>query len=456
MEMGDRTSGLIAPFGRLLEHSVDRRVALRGIGGGLVAALLPANAWRRVAAQDPVEIGVAPEGGIAWEAIGKIDQAGADFTAYGYLTHVAGLEEARLYLEGGVPLVRTEATARFTFFAPAVLLARSELENLIVVSAEGEQAIYFNEAGGARFDRPESFFGGVEIARSAIRFHSTLNVQAANSGIATGIAEIIQTAAEPFAFDGEEVRFGHAGLRTRLQTTGQATRTEATLPRSSMAFAGAAIVLGDDAGPGLPAATPAAGAEVESAWDLISFDRLPARVLREDDAETGTLTLTLPEALGGGTVTTAVTSGEGGQIGTVEADGDDLLFTFTEVTYDVEAVEFPLGIEFGPGRITLDPDQPSTLRVDRETDEIARDFHWLLTAEGSAFDGEETAAFGDTAASEVVGARRLDEDRIEIILRTHWTSEIPLTSLEIGGQTVDAGLIDAAADFEGAYILDFS
>jgi hypothetical protein len=209
-----------------------------------------------------------------------------------------------------------------------------------------------------------------------------------------------------------------------------------------------AIAVGDE---GEAAETAAA----ETFWEMLPLDRLPARVLREEGAETGTLTLTLPDALGGGSVSTEVVGSDGGQIGEVDLDGDNLLFTFTEVNYDVAPIEFPLGIELGPARISLDPDQPSTLRVDRQTNEIARDFHWLLTAEGAAFDGATSVLFGDTAESEVVSAQALDDDRIAVRLRTHWSSEISLAALQIGDETHDAGPIEAGADFEGTYVLDF-
>ena len=424
-----------------------RRVVLRGVGGGALALLGGARGW--VAGQEATEVGVAPEGGIAWEAIGRIDQNGVNFTAFGYLTYVAGLEEAQLHLPGGSPIARSEATARFTFFGNATLTARSVLENLFVVNAEGEQTFYVSELAGARFDRPESFFSGVPIATVDSRFQNTINTQAPDLGISTGYAEQVQTAAEPFSLDGISLQFGQTGARTRFHLTGQGTRTDAVLPASRVVFSAVAIVVGDVADSAEPAVA-------ETVWEILPLDRLPARVLREEGAETGTLTLTLPEALGGGTVSTEVVGSDGGQIGEVELDGDDLLFTFSEVNYDVTPIKFPLGIELGPARISLDPDQPSTLRVDRQTSEIARDFHWLLTAEGAVFDGAASVPFGDTAESEVVAAETLDDDRVAVRLRTHWTSEVPLASLQIGDESVEAGLIEASADFEGTYILDFS
>jgi hypothetical protein len=213
-----------------------------------------------------------------------------------------------------------------------------------------------------------------------------------------------------------------------------------------------AIVVGDE----VDSADGTEPAAAETVWELLPLDRLPARVLREEGAETGTLTLNLPEALGGGSVSTEVVGSDGGQIGEVELDGDDLLFTFTQVNYDVAPIAFPLGLELGPAQISLDPDQPSTLRVNRQTSEIARDFHWLLAAEGAVFDGAASVPFGDTAESEIVSTEALDADRIAVRLRTHWTSEISLASLQLGDETVDAGLIEASADFEGTYVLDFS
>ena len=92
----------------------------------LAAPLLMATAFyanrNQSSAASPIEVGSALAGQNAVEYVGRVDQDGANFASYGYLTHINGLTDTLLF-SGTFPLVN-EANARFTFYATATLTSR--------------------------------------------------------------------------------------------------------------------------------------------------------------------------------------------------------------------------------------------------------------------------------------------------------------------------------------------
>jgi hypothetical protein len=126
------------------------------------------------------------------EFIGRTDQQGSAVTHYGYVTRVRGLPNADLFLD---PAVRTEATARLTYFATTTLNARHVVGNIITTAtAPGTLTFYERPAGGASFADPASFQVGTPILILTIRYFNVLNVQEANGqgqqvGIATATAD---------------------------------------------------------------------------------------------------------------------------------------------------------------------------------------------------------------------------------------------------------------------------
>jgi hypothetical protein len=143
------------------------------------------------------------------EFIGRSDQNGATITHYGYVTHAEGLADADLFFD---PVVRTEATARITYFATTTLNARHQVGNIITTAtAPGVMTVYQRASGGATFNDPASFAVGTAILSFALRYFNVLTVQGANQlgqpvGIASGTA---------FA-EG-------SGLRLRFTASGQGT-----------------------------------------------------------------------------------------------------------------------------------------------------------------------------------------------------------------------------------------
>jgi Cu/Zn superoxide dismutase len=191
------------------------------------------------------------------------------------------------------------------------------------------------------------------------------------------------------------------------------------------------------------------------AVNRLPLTTLPATIYRGENAEEADMTLTLT-ALGGAQINGHVEGASAGPIGEVNMDGDFLVFTFTNVDYNVFPVEIPGGYSIGQQRITLDPEQASTIRVNMTTGEIQRDFHWLQTATGDVlYNGGSTVGLGDTAHTEVAEVRNLGNGRYTVRMLTNWSSVIELETWSIGGIELPSGNIEATADFDGVYILDF-
>jgi hypothetical protein len=168
-------------------------------------------------------------------------QSGNAFAIVGYLTHVAGLNDARLFTD---PARRDEAHARFTFTANATVTGRSLLQNLFVITASGSTRIYFHATGGASFASPASFARGTRIATYGMRFSDVLNVQAPNRGIATASEELTQVQVAAFRLAGRRFRLGAVGMHLRLDGTGEGVRTSITPLASTTAFATVATITG--------------------------------------------------------------------------------------------------------------------------------------------------------------------------------------------------------------------
>lgn len=205
----------------------------------------------------PAEIVGAPtDGSNALEYIGRIDQRGATFTVYGYVTYIAGMEPAELFTDPN-PTNWSEATARFTYFGSATLTSRAIVDNrLFVVTAEGTAQVYFNPNAGASFDVPESFFSGTAVSESEISIRNALSVVAPDTGVTNGSGAMTFTSATPFDLNGTTYQIGEPDTRLRVSFTGVGVRLEPTEPRAVVAIAASAV-------PVAPVSAPqTSGAEV--------------------------------------------------------------------------------------------------------------------------------------------------------------------------------------------------
>lgn len=187
------------------------------------------------------EVGTAPSNDNAIEIVARIDQDGAAFISYGYVTHIQGLNDAALFTD---PINRSEATARFTTYSAATLTARSVISSVFALNAVGTSSYYYNPYAGATFNDPASFRAGATISTSSVRYQNVVNVQSANRGVATGWGSSVQETAPAFTFNGSAYQLGRPGLLSRIEYTGEGTRTDAEIPKSFFQIAGNVVTTG--------------------------------------------------------------------------------------------------------------------------------------------------------------------------------------------------------------------
>jgi hypothetical protein len=215
-----------------------------------VAVAVPMAGMPAGAAAGPAPVALPPAGQVSFSYVGRIEQNGVIADDFGYLTSIAGLDEAALFT-GSDPLSRSEATARFTYFATARLTMRSVNGNLFATSGTAETTLYLNQQGGARFDQPTSFKRGMAVATWTSRWHDIVNVQQPNRGIARAESDETQRSAHVFTLGGRQYVLGRAGLLSRLSFTGEGSRTEPAAPHATIVYAGEDTLLQQGALPAI-------------------------------------------------------------------------------------------------------------------------------------------------------------------------------------------------------------
>ena len=106
--------------GRYSRRGVLGRVGLVAAGAALGGAATAVGATPAGAATS--KVGDGPSGATVAEFVAHIDQNGFDFSAYGYLTRLIGVDSAALFNN---PADRSEKTALFTASASGKLVTRS-------------------------------------------------------------------------------------------------------------------------------------------------------------------------------------------------------------------------------------------------------------------------------------------------------------------------------------------
>jgi hypothetical protein len=215
-------------------------IAVLFVAAGLSLAFF-SSTGQGSSAVTQTEIGIAPIGQNSTEFVGFVEQNGAQLSYYGYVTYIAGISETLLFRD---PISHTEATARFTFHGTATVTERSVVNNLFNVNATGTITFSFDETQGANFGNPASFARGTAVASATTRFHNVLIVTAPNTGLATGEAELRQTAATSFLLAGQSYQLGRQGAQQRFTYNGFGTRLEPTLPRAVIVIAANGQVTG--------------------------------------------------------------------------------------------------------------------------------------------------------------------------------------------------------------------
>jgi hypothetical protein len=183
-------------------------------------------------AQDVTTVG-APTGEHAFETVLRGDQNGNSGQVYGYLVHIWGIDDSRLFTapQSGTAPPRGEANARFTISGTLDVTSRFVLGNIITSVSEGTLTIYYNESPSGNFDQPGTFSSGTPIATFQAHTQTVLNVQrplsaeAPGKGIFQSSNDLLQQSATEFTLDGGEYALGLEGTRFRYSLVGDGTLT---------------------------------------------------------------------------------------------------------------------------------------------------------------------------------------------------------------------------------------
>src|SRR5438270_11049842 len=120
---------------------------------GLVAILFIAP--QLAPAAERGGIGDAHLGQTSMEFVGRAEQIGLGITMFGYVTHVAGLDDAALFATAD-PFARSEQTARITFFGTLtvqqsfMVLPPPATSSLFDVDSAGHLRFFFLESPSGR------------------------------------------------------------------------------------------------------------------------------------------------------------------------------------------------------------------------------------------------------------------------------------------------------------------
>ena len=208
---------------------------------GLLASLLLVTRQHLSSQEEPVTgIGLG-----TYQFVGRIDQVGVNFTAYGYLYDVQGVAPQDLFSN---PLNPSESTAYLTYYATATLSSRAALaddvRSIFALDSVGEITYYYQATPAASFENPQSFAYGTAVTTASLRFQDILSVQGPDRGLAVGNGAFSILTAEPFTLGGDTVRFGLPGRAYQVSTWGDALRSDAVIPQSSVLLAGNAVAAG--------------------------------------------------------------------------------------------------------------------------------------------------------------------------------------------------------------------
>ncbi len=178
-------------------------------------------------AQDVTTIG-APTGEHAFETVLRGDQNGDTGRIYGYVVHIWGVDDGRLFTapqSSAAPL--GEANARFTISGTVNVTGRYVLGSVITSVLDGSMTIYYNDTPSGDFGQPDTFSSGTPIATFQTHSQNVLNVQTPLSAEGPGKAifqssnDLLQQSAATFTLDGGEYALGLEGTRFHYSLTGE-------------------------------------------------------------------------------------------------------------------------------------------------------------------------------------------------------------------------------------------
>lgn len=221
-------------------HGVSRRdvltAAAAALAGGVAMAggvAEPAAAAASIAGGS----GSGPPGTIAAEFRGRIRQTGSTgdiFTAFGYLTRLAGTDVGALF-DGSPP---NESSALFTLFAAGQLQSRVLDTNVHALDIVGSLDVYDRASPGADFSDPSSFQVGTRVAAFDLQLQDVLSVFSPAQGIPTLTGDMRQTHVRGLsgALSGRSI--GGSGQRCRMFATGLGTLVDPVTLNAVLEIAG--------------------------------------------------------------------------------------------------------------------------------------------------------------------------------------------------------------------------
>ncbi len=172
----------------------------------------------------------APTGEHAFETVVRGDQNGNTGQIYGYVVHIWGLDDSKLFTTPQSSTTPSgEANARFTVSGTVNVTGRYVLGNVITSVLDGSLTIYYNESPHGDFNQPDTFSSGTPIATFQAHTQNVLNVQTPLSADAPGKAvfqssnDLLQQSATTFTLDGGEYALGLEGTRFHYSLTGEGT-----------------------------------------------------------------------------------------------------------------------------------------------------------------------------------------------------------------------------------------
>ena len=188
------------------------------------------------------------------EFVGRAEQAGQNVTEFGYITHIAGIDDAALFSDPN-PAARNETTAHLSFFAATTIVQRftvlppPAVPSLLDVDSSGTLIFYFAETPPARnFATPSSFGIGVAVATHTVRLQDVIAALVGidpTRGVVDGTGALCQLTATSFRLAGEVRRLGHQGLIQSFSSHGWTQLTNPSPPQSFTQFGGHTATMGD-------------------------------------------------------------------------------------------------------------------------------------------------------------------------------------------------------------------
>jgi hypothetical protein len=190
-----------------------------------------------------------------FEFVGHVEQNGLDLVAYGYLTHVHGMDDTDLFAESSQQF--DETTAKYTFVTTAKIEPRFVVGGnvppssplfavLFYVVSHGETTYYLRDPPvsgcvGVPVDPtcpadPAPFSAGTPIATMSGRYSDVNNVQSPGKGVISGTGEVTVQSVAWMHGAKNPLAFGRHGAQMRITYFGEAILTNLN-PSSPQSFA---------------------------------------------------------------------------------------------------------------------------------------------------------------------------------------------------------------------------